>query len=29
VIAFDTSLLVRIAVGDNREQKAAALALAE
>ena len=29
MIAFDTSLLVRIAVGDHPEQKAAALALAE
>lgn len=29
MIAFDTSLLVRIAVGDNPEQKSAALALAE
>lgn len=29
MIAFDTSLLVRIAVGDDPEQKAAALALAE
>lgn len=29
MIAFDISLLVRIAVGDNPEQKAAALALAE
>ncbi|MGH8523717.1 MAG: type II toxin-antitoxin system VapC family toxin [Gammaproteobacteria bacterium] len=29
MIAFDTSLVVRIAVGDNQEQRAAALALVD